>query len=214
MKALRRRSRISGSTRKRRDIDRRVSRNALGAPISLLCGAALAACSVVAFVVPLADPAWARSMAAAMIFAGGVAEIIVGFFGVHDERGPTDVGLGLLSLAVASILALAGEIGALALTGLLSVWLLARGATELIGGFAASSEFAGVAVARLVRGAADLILGLAASIGSLATVFPIFLVSWPSAIVRTILLFVAISLMTSAILHGWLALAIGRPRRR
>jgi uncharacterized membrane protein HdeD (DUF308 family) len=191
-----------------------VSRNALGASISLLCGAALAACGVVAFVVPLADPASARGTAGVMILAGGGAEIIVGLFGAHDERGPTDIGLGLLSLAVAAILALVGEIGALTLTGLLSVWLLARGATELLGGFAASSESAGVAAARLVRGVVDLLLGLVALIGSLATAFPAFLLGWPSTIVRSILLFVAISLLASASLHVWFALKMGRARRR
>ena len=82
-----------------------------------------------------------------------------------------------------------------------------------MGGLVASGDIARVAGARLVRGAVDVILGLMALIGSLAAAFPAFLLDWPSTIVRTILLFVAVSLMASALLHIRLALAL-RGRRR
>ena len=184
-----------------------------GVSISFLSGVLMAACGAIALVVPVADPNSARSVASTMILAGGLAEIAVGLFGVYAERGPTDVALGLLSLLAASILIFIGGISALSFTALLSAWLLARGATELVGGLAASGEIARVARARLIRGAADLFMGLAALIGSLASAFPAFLLDWPSAIVRTILLFVAFSLMASAVLHIRLALAL-RGRRR
>lgn len=184
-----------------------------GVSISFLSGSLMAACSAIALVVPVADPSSARSVASTMILAGGVAEIAVGLFGVHVERGPTDVALGLLSLLAASILIVIGEISALSFTALLSAWLLARGATELVGGMAASDEIARVAAARLIRGGVDVVLGLMALIGSLASAFPAFLLDWPSTIVRTILLFIALSLMASAVLHIRLALAL-RGRRR
>ena len=184
-----------------------------GVSISFLSGSLMAACSAIALVVPVADPSSARSVASTMILAGGVAEIAVGLFGVHVERGPTDVALGLLSLLAASILIVIGEISALSFTALLSAWLLARGATELVGGMAASDEIARVAAARLIRGGVDVDLGLMALIGSLAYAFPAFLLDWPSTIVRTILLFIALSLMASAVLHIRLALAL-RGRRR
>ena len=184
-----------------------------GVSISFLSGSLMAACSAIAAVVPVADPSSARSVASTMILAGGVAEIAVGLFGVHVERGPTDVALGLLSLLAASILIFIGGISALSFTALLSAWLLARGATELVGGMAASDEIARVAAARLIRGGVDVVLGLMALIGSLASAFPAFLLDWPSTIVRTILLFIALSLMASAVLHIRLALAL-RGRRR
>ena len=184
-----------------------------GVSISFLSGSLMGACSAIALVVPVADPSSARSVASTMILAGGVAEIAVGLFGVHVERGPTDVALGLLSLLAASILIVIGEISALSFTALLSAWLLARGATELVGGMAASDEIARVAAARLIRGGVDVVLGLMALIGSLASAFPAFLLDWPSTIVRTILLFIALSLMASAVLHIRLALAL-RGRRR
>jgi uncharacterized membrane protein HdeD (DUF308 family) len=184
-----------------------------GAAISVLCGLLTAACSAFARVMPLADPNSVKNAASTMILAGGVAEIVVGLFGVHVERGPTDAALGLLSLIAASILIFIGATSALSLTVLLSAWLLARGATELTGGLAACGEIARVAAARLIRGAVDLVLGLVALIGSLAVAFPTFLLDWPSTIVRSILLFVAISLMASAVLHIRLALVL-RGRRR
>jgi len=186
-----------------------------GVSISFLGGLLMAAFSAIALVVPVADPDSARSVASAMIFAGGIAEIAIGLFGIHAERGPTDVGLGLLSLVAASVLIVTGGSGAIAFTALLGAWLLVRGATELAGALAASGEMARVAAARLIRGAVDLVMGVAALIGSLASAFPAFLLDWPSAIVRTILMFVAFSLMASAVLHIRLALALrGRHRSR
>jgi uncharacterized membrane protein HdeD (DUF308 family) len=186
---------------------------ARGAAISLLCGIVMAMGSALPFVMPFAEPESARSIASLMILVGGLAEIAVGRFGVHVERGPTDVALGLLSLLAASILTFVGEIGALSFTMLLSAWLLARGAAELVGGLAASGEIARVAAARFVRGSADLVLGAVALIGSLATAFPAFLLDWPATIVRAILIFVAISLLASGALHVMLAIAFGRARR-
>lgn len=189
-------------------------REARGAAISLLCGLVMASAGTLPFVVPVAGPESARSLAALMILAGGLAEIAVGRFGVHVERGPTDVALGLLSLLAASILTVAGEIGALSFTLLLAAWLLARGAAELIGGLAESGGVARVAVARSARGAADLLLGAVALIGSLATAFPVFLLDWPVAILRMILIFAAISLLASGGLHAMLAIAFDGAGRR
>lgn len=184
-----------------------------GVPISVLCGLLMGACGAIALVAPVGGPHAARSVASAVILAGGMAEIAVGLFGAHAERGPTDIALGLISLIAASVLIFTGGDGAASFTWLLAAWLLARGATELLGGLAASREAAGIAAARLVRGAVDLVLGLVALIGSLASTFPAFLLAWPSAIVRAILSFVALSLMASAVLHVRLALAL-RGRRR
>ena len=58
-----------------------------GVSISFLSGFLMAACSTIALVVPVADPELAKSVASAMILVGGVAEIAVGLFGVHAERG-------------------------------------------------------------------------------------------------------------------------------
>jgi uncharacterized membrane protein HdeD (DUF308 family) len=142
-----------------------------------------------------------------MILAVGIAEIVLGRFGLPIERSRTDVVLGMLSMVAAWLLILAGATGALSFTLVLSAWLLARAAAELVGGLASASESAHVVAARLTRGAVDLVLGLLALIGSLATAFPAFLLDWPWAIVRTILLFVAISLIASAALHAWLVFA-------
>jgi uncharacterized membrane protein HdeD (DUF308 family) len=147
-----------------------------------------------------------------MLFAGGAAEIAVGLFGIRQERGLTDVVLGLLSVAAASILAFAGAIGALSFLFLLTAWLLARGAIELTGGMAAET-LAAVAVARLIRGWIDILLGLVALIASLAAASPLLLPSWPAAIVRSSLLLVAASLLASAGVHIWLAASFGGPGR-
>jgi hypothetical protein len=183
-----------------------------GALVSVLCALALAACGF-ALVMPLSDPASARNVARAVIFAGGIAEIVLGRFGLPIERGRTDVVLGLLSMVAASLLILAGATSALSFTLVLSAWLLARATAELVGGLAGASESARVVAARLARGTVDLVLGLLALIGSLATAFPAFLLGWPWAIVRMILLFVAISLIASAALHGWLVFAFGGEHR-
>jgi uncharacterized membrane protein HdeD (DUF308 family) len=176
------------------------------------CGLLLLGSSLVALVPPLAAPAWARPVAGCAILAGGAAEIAAGLAGF--ERGATDLVLGLLSLAAGLILLAARQGDALWLTALLSAWLLARGATELLGGLGESRAIAAVATARLLRGAADLILGLLALIGALASAFAEILVGWPATIVNLILLFVAASLMGSAGLHIWLAFAVRRARRR
>ena len=184
--------------RRRRWSDGQMIASPRGVSISFLGGLLMAACSAITLVVPVADPDSARRVASAMILAGGIAEIAVGLFGVHAERGPTDVVLGLLSLVAAPVLLVAGGASAISFTGLLGAWLLVRGAIELAGGLAASREIARVAAARLIRGAFDLVMGVAALIGSLASAF---LLDWPSAIVRAILVFVALSLMASAVLH-------------
>ena len=183
-----------------------------GATISLACGMLLALSSAPAFIVPPADPGTAKGVAAGMIFAGGAVEIAAGLFGIHRERGRTDVVLGLLSVATASILAFAGAIGAMGFLFLLGAWLLARGATELIGGLVAETAVA-VAAARLIRGWMDILVGLVALIGSLAAAFPLLLLSWPATIVRSALLLVSASLLASAGLHIWLAAWFGRPGR-
>jgi uncharacterized membrane protein HdeD (DUF308 family) len=187
-----------------------------GAFVSILCALALAACGGFALVMPLADPASARNVARFMIFVGGIAEIVLGRFGPPIERGRTGVVLGLLSMGTGSLLILAGATSALSLTLMLSAWLLARAVVELVGGWAGAVECAGLVTARLARGTVDLVLGLLALIGSLATAFPAFLLGWPWAVVRMILLFVAISLIASAALHAGLVFAFGgahRPRR-
>ena len=185
-----------------------MDRRTQGASISLACGMLMALSSVLALIVPLAEPGTAKGVAAGMIFAGGVAEIAAGLFGVQVERGRTDLVLGLLSVALASLLAVSGAIGALSFLFLLGVWLFARGAIELLGGLAAETV-AAVAAARLVRGWMDILLGLVALIGSLAAAFPLLLLSWPVTIVRSALLFVAASLLASAALHIWLAASFG-----
>ena len=121
-----------------------------GATISLACGMLLALSSAPAFIVPPADPGTAKGVAAGMIFAGGAVEIAAGLFGIHRERGRTDVVLGLLSVATASILAFAGAIGAMGFLFLLGAWLLARGAIELMGGLAAETLAADRTAAALV----------------------------------------------------------------
>jgi uncharacterized membrane protein HdeD (DUF308 family) len=182
-----------------------------GVAVSAWCGVLMAASGAVALAMPLADPNSSDIVAGSTIFAGGIAELVLGRHGAQVERARTEVGLGLLSLATASILFLRRETDALSFTALLSVWLVARGVTELAGGLAAAGQqVAGVAAARLVRGWTDLILGLVATIGSLAAAFPLYLLAWPTAIVRTVMLFVAVSLIASACLHVWLALAWAR----
>lgn len=181
-----------------------MNRGPLAASVSLACGLLIALSSAAALVAPVADPATAKGAAADMLFAGGAAEIAVGFFGIRQERGVTDVVLGLLSVAAASILAFAGGIGAPSFLFLLAAWLLARGAVELAGGLAADTP-AAVAVARLIRGWIDILLGLAALIASLAAASPLLLAGWPAAIVRSSLLLVAASLLASAAVHIWLA---------
>ena len=184
-----------------------MDRRAHGAAISVLCGVMIAAGGGLAFVMPPADPPVARSVAGTMILAGGTAEMLVGLFGAHVERGWTDVGLGLLSLAAASVLFVATDLSALSFAWLLSVWLLARGATELIGGLASARAIVLVGTARLMRATVDLTLGLLALIGALAAAFPAFLLDWPSAVLRMILLYVAISLIASAAVHVAVAFA-------
>jgi uncharacterized membrane protein HdeD (DUF308 family) len=142
-------------------------------------------CGLLAFVMPVAEPAWARRVTGSVIFAAGLAELVVGFAGACIERGATDVVLGLLSLAAGLALLVARGGDALWLAALLSAWLLARGATGLLGSLASGAAF-GVAAARLFRGAADLILGLLALIGALASVFAEILVGWPATFVRMI----------------------------
>jgi uncharacterized membrane protein HdeD (DUF308 family) len=181
--------------------------------VSALSGLLMAACGALAFIVSLDEPMAARRVAGFMILAGGGAEAVVGLFGIDVERSPTDISLGLVSLAAASILLLVGEVSALSFTALLAVWLLARGATELVGGVVVSSENARVAAFRLARGWTDLVLAAATLIAALATAFPAFLLGWPSSIARMVLLFVAISLLTSAGLHIGLAFAFGRAAR-
>lgn len=189
-----------------------MNRGTLSASVSLACGLLIALTSAAALIVPIADPATARGAAADMLFAGGAAEMAVGLFGIRQERGVTDVILGLVSVAAASILAFAGAIGAPSLLLLLAAWLLARGAIELTGGLAAETP-AAVAVARLIRGWIDILLGLVALIASLAAASPLLLPSWPAAIVRTSLLLVAASLLASAGVHIWLAASFGGPGR-
>jgi uncharacterized membrane protein HdeD (DUF308 family) len=185
-----------------------MDRRTQGASISLACGMLMALSSAPALIVPLAEPGTAKGTAAAMLFAGGMAEIAVGLFGTHLERGLTDVVLGLLSVGAASILAFAGGIGALSFLVLLAAWLLARGATELTGGLAAET-LAALPVARLIRGWMDILLGLVALIASLAAASPLLLLVWPAAIVRSSLLLVAASLLASAGVHIWLAASFG-----
>ena len=190
-----------------------MDRRTQGASISLAGGIVLATSSMLALIVPPADPGTAKGVATGVILAGGVAEIAVGRFGIHPERGPTDIVLGLVSVVAASILAFAGAIGAMGLLFLLGAWLLARGATELTGGLAAKAP-AAVATARLVRGWMDMLLGLVALIGCLAAAFPLLLLGWPAFIVRSALLFVAASLLASAGVHIWLAASLVGAGRR
>ena len=187
-----------------------MDRETQGATISLACGCLIALSAAVALIVPLADPGTARAVAAGMIYAGGVAEIVAGLFGIRVERGRTDVALGLLSVATASILAFAETIGALSFLFLLGLWLLARGATELLRGLAVETAVA-LAAARLIRGWMDIALALVVLIGALAAAFPLLLLSWPATIVRSALLLVAASLLASSALHIWLATSSGRP---
>ena len=163
-------------------------------------------------VMPLAGPAWTTNAARAMIFLGGIAEIVLGRFGL-PEAGRIDVVLGLVSIVAASLLLTAGETSALSLTMMLSAWLLARAVVELVGSWPGATASLGLVAIRLVRGIVDLVLGLLALIGALATVFPPFLLGWPWAVVRTVLLFVAISLMASAAVHAGLVFASGRAHR-
>ena len=189
-----------------------MNRETLGASVSLAGGLLIALTSAAALIGPIADPATARGAAADMLFAGGAPEIAVGLFGIRQERGVTDVVLGLVSAAAASILAFAGAIGAPSFLFLLAAWLLARGAIELTGGLAAETP-AAVPVARLIRGWIDILLGLVALIASLAAASPLLLPSWPAAIVRSSLLLVAASLLASAGVHIWLAASFGRAGR-
>jgi uncharacterized membrane protein HdeD (DUF308 family) len=166
----------------------------------------MAACSGLAFAEPLLEPPSAKGFAAFMILAGGAAETIVGRFGEQAGRSRTDIALGLISLAAAGLLALIPAGDAFLLSALLTLWLIARGLTELAGSVLAVDKSSAAALVRLARGTIDLLLGFAALVGSLTAVWGQAIFGWPAFIVRTILLFAAVSLMAAGLLHAGLAL--------
>jgi uncharacterized membrane protein HdeD (DUF308 family) len=166
----------------------------------------MGACSALAFAAPVLEPPSAKGFAAIMIGIGGTADMAAGLFGVQVERSRTDIALGIISIAAAIVLAFIPASDAFLLTALLTLWLMARGLTELVGAALSVDKSEAAAAARLARGGIDLLLGLVALIGSLTTIWGQAIFGWPETIVRTILLFAAISLLAAGLLHAGVAL--------
>jgi uncharacterized membrane protein HdeD (DUF308 family) len=171
------------------------------------------ACVTLAYAAPLAPPPTVKAFAVVMIFTGGAAEAVAGRFGVHVARDRVDIALGFLSLTAAIALSSIRDDDAFLLTALLTLWLVARGLAELIGGTLSAERGNSAAAAWLARGAIDMLLGLLSLIGSLTTIWGQAIFGWPATIVRTILLFAAISLLVAGGLHVGLALMRGRGAR-